>query len=120
MLWVIHRFAEDLRDHAILKGGMALRLLDSPRLTNDVDWVLVPFDSKKAIIPLVDEILANLIGSDVICEVHSKMARYEIRLDGVAIQLEIAVSKSCPSVPMATAALALAQGKPLGFCLLEI
>jgi len=27
-LWVMHRFSEVFEEHAILKGGMALRLLD--------------------------------------------------------------------------------------------
>ena len=32
-LWVMHRFAEVFENHAVLKGGMALRLVDCPRRT---------------------------------------------------------------------------------------
>ena len=41
MLWVMHRFSQVFGEHAIIKGGMALRLLDSPRATNDIDYVAV-------------------------------------------------------------------------------
>jgi hypothetical protein len=37
-LWVMHRFSEVFEKHAVLKGGMALRLLDCPRRTMDIDY----------------------------------------------------------------------------------
>lgn len=43
MVWVMHRFARALGEQAVIKGGMALRLLDSPRSTNDIDYVFVPY-----------------------------------------------------------------------------
>ena len=45
---IMHRFAEAFEDHAIIKGGMALRLLDSPRATTDIDYVFVPYGLLKA------------------------------------------------------------------------
>jgi len=36
MLFLIHLFGENFPQSAILKGGMTLRLLDSPRYTNDL------------------------------------------------------------------------------------
>jgi hypothetical protein len=48
-LWVMHRFAEVFEEHAVLKGGIALRLLDCPRSTTDIDYVFVPFRSKTGI-----------------------------------------------------------------------
>ena len=53
LLWFIHAFGDELEDHAVLKGGMALRLLDSPRHTNDLDYVFVSYGSKRDIVPLV-------------------------------------------------------------------
>jgi len=111
-LWVIHRFAEQLEDHAVLKGGMALRLLDSPRFTNDVDYVFVPYESKKDVVPVVKHILEAIEGASIHTTVHSTMIRSEIRLDAAAIQLEVSVSPSCASVPVATAALAALEGAP--------
>jgi predicted nucleotidyltransferase component of viral defense system len=49
LLWVIGFFGEKFHHHAILKGGMVLRLLDSPRSTNDADFVFVPYASRKDI-----------------------------------------------------------------------
>ena len=48
LAWIIDFFATCFGNSAILKGGMSLRLLHSPRYTNDVDYVFIPFDSKKA------------------------------------------------------------------------
>ena len=46
-LWIMHRFAEVFANHAILKGGMAMRLIDSPRSTTDIDYVFMPYASKR-------------------------------------------------------------------------
>lgn len=41
---------EDFKNHAILKGGMVLKLLGSTRKTLDLDYTFVPFKSKKEIV----------------------------------------------------------------------
>ena len=64
-LWVMHRFAEKFAEHAILRGGMALRLLDSPRMTTDVDYVFVPYPSKKDIRLEVEMILNEVEGAQI-------------------------------------------------------
>lgn len=112
LLWVIHRFADAFEHHAILKGGMALRLLDSPRHTNDVDFVFVPYGSKSDVTAQIERVLGELEEADVKTLVHSKMIRSEIRLDQAAVQVEINVSEHCASIPMATAALAGSVGVP--------
>ncbi len=43
-VWLIHRISDEFEDHAILKGGMELRLLNCPRSTNDLDYIFVPQD----------------------------------------------------------------------------
>jgi hypothetical protein len=112
LLWVMHRFAEELGEHAILKGGMALRLLDSRRETNDLDYVFVPYSSKRKVLPLVERVLAGLADASVRVSVHSTMVRAEVLLDAAAVQIEASVSPACKSVPVATAALAGAVGMP--------
>jgi hypothetical protein len=112
LLWVIHRFAEEFEDRAVLEGGMSLRLLDSPRQTNDLDYVFAPFASKKIVAPAIERVLARLEGAAVRVSMHSTMLRCEVELDGVAIQIEISVSPRCQSVPVATSALAATQGVP--------
>ncbi|MFV1980641.1 MAG: nucleotidyl transferase AbiEii/AbiGii toxin family protein [Rhodothermia bacterium] len=111
-MWLIHRFAEEFEDHAILKGGLVLRLLDSPRLTNDIDFVLVPYSKKREIAPKVRAIIEELADADVDINLHSSMLRATIRIDGVGVQVECAVAPECPSIPMTTAAMAEVNGYP--------
>jgi predicted nucleotidyltransferase component of viral defense system len=109
-LWIMHRFAEVFEDHAILKGGMALRLLDSPRSTTAIDYVFVPYTSKKEVREQIERVLGELENVEV--SIHSKMLRAEIRIDEAAIQLEVNVAPQCAAIPMATGGFARTQGQP--------
>jgi len=111
-LWVLHRFADAFADHAIVKGGIALRLLECPRSTTDIDYVFVPFDSKKDVAPRLEEILREIDDAEVDVQVHSKMIRARLRVDDAAIQVEVAVDRDCPSTALPTGALATSQGQP--------
>ena len=90
-LWVMHRFAEIFENHAVLKGGMALRLVDCPRRTVDIDYVFVPFRSKKEIADRVTEVLHEIDGAVVDVNLHSKILRAGLRVDDAAIQVEVNV-----------------------------
>ena len=48
---IMDLFARKFDKNAILRGGMVLRILGSQRLTNDLDYIFVPYKSKKDIIP---------------------------------------------------------------------
>lgn len=111
-LWVMHRFSEVFEDHAVLKGGMALRLLDSPRHTNDIDYVFVPFTSKNVVRTRIEEVLGEIEGGTVSIEVHSKKIRAEVRVDDAAIQVEANVATECEAIPMATGGFARRLGRP--------
>lgn len=111
-LWVMHRFAEVFEDHAVLKGGMALRLFECPRATTDIDYVLVPFRSKKDVRTRIVEVLEEIEGADVEVAMHSRMLRAGVRVDEAAIQVEVNVEAECPSMPVPTSGFALAQGQP--------
>lgn len=111
-LSVMHAFAARFHRHAILKGGMALRLLDSPRATTDIDYVFVPFDSKLEIADDVENTLRAIEGATVEVRLHSKMLRAIVQVDAARIQVEVTVAPRCHSVPMATGELARAQGQP--------
>jgi len=111
-LWVMHRFAEAFEDHAILKGGIALRLFDCPRSTTDIDYVFVPFRSKKDPRSRIEELLGEIEGAEVAVAAHSKMLRASIRVDSVAIQIEVSVDAECPAMPVPTGGFAIAQGQP--------
>ncbi len=111
-LWVLHRFAEAFEEHAVLKGGIALALHDCPRATNDIDYVFVPFESKKDIVERLREVLSEIEGAQVTVVPDSKMIRAELRVDAAAIQIEANVDLECPSFAMPTSGFALAQGQP--------
>ena len=87
-------------------------MLDSPRMTNDVDYVLVPYSKKREIEPQVRAILEDLEDAAVDISLHSTMLRATIRIDGVGVQIECAVASECRSVPMTTAAVAEINGYP--------
>lgn len=111
-IWVMHRFAEVFEDHAVIKGGMVLRLLDSPRATTDIDYVFVPYASKKEVRPQIEQVLGELDGADVKVGLHSKMLRADVAVDGASIQIEISTAASCVTEPMATGSFAHAAGQP--------
>ena len=100
--WLMHRFAQVFEDHAILKGGMALRLLDSSRSTTDIDYVFVPYKSKKEILPQIRKVLEELPDARINIELHSKMLRAEVAIDSSSVQLEASVGLECSSIPMST------------------
>ncbi len=112
LLWVLHRFAEELGEHAVLKGELALRLFDSERLTNDIDFVFVPYNSKKDVLAAVEPILAELTDATVELNTHSTMVRASVTLDDVTIDIEVSVAPECRSTSVATSALASAVGQP--------
>jgi predicted nucleotidyltransferase component of viral defense system len=111
-LWVMHRFAEAFEDHAIIKGGMALRLFDCPRSTVDIDYVFVPFRSKTEIRARLERVLREIEGAAVSVTAHSKMLRASLRVDAAAIIIEADVDLECPATPVATAVMATAQRQP--------
>ena len=59
---VLDLFALRFDKHAVLRGGMVLRILGCERLTNDLDYVFVPYRSKKDIAGDVLEALRSLAG----------------------------------------------------------
>ncbi len=111
-LWVMNRFAEVFEEHAIIKGGMALRLFDCPRSTTDIDYLFVPYRSKKDILGRVEEVLSEIEGAEIRVDVHSKMIRAAVRLGEAAIQVEATVATDCESSPVSTGGFATSLGQP--------
>lgn len=112
LIWLIGHFGETFHHHAILKGGMVLRLLDSPRSTNDVDFVFVPYASRKEIRDQVRESLDGIEGIVWSDRVDSRAWRILVKHGGQNAQVEITVSESCASFPISTGPLARAHGLP--------
>jgi hypothetical protein len=111
-VWVLHRFAEVFEEHAIVKGGIALRLLECPRSTNDIDYVFVPFRSKNDVVDRLRALLQEIDGAVVEVAVHSKMIRARLQVDAATIQIEANVDTRCPSLAVPTGPFATSQGQP--------
>ncbi|PIR25798.1 MAG: hypothetical protein COX62_04675 [Deltaproteobacteria bacterium CG_4_10_14_0_2_um_filter_43_8] len=105
MVWIINRMAELYPKNAILKGGMVLRLLDCPRYTNDLDYVFVPFSSKKEVYPLIKKLLQELPGAKIEAAFHSTSLRVSIQYQQYQTQIEVNVSKACKTEPISTSSL---------------
>ncbi len=109
-VWIITHLCDKLGDHAILKGGMVLRLLDCPRYTNDLDYVFIPYKSKKDILPLILETLKSLKGTTVQHRVHSTNAQFDVNLKNdfgtFKTQIEANVAEDCASQVISTQDLA--------------
>lgn len=105
-VWLMHRISEEFEEHAILKGGMALRLLNCPRSTNDLDYIFVPYSSKKEIEKGMDRILEEIPGADIKKSMNSKAIRALINVANVSLQIEAGVSADCKAIAMSTNALA--------------
>ncbi|MFH1654957.1 MAG: nucleotidyl transferase AbiEii/AbiGii toxin family protein [Pseudomonadota bacterium] len=105
-VWLMHRISEEFGDHAILKGGIELRLLNCPRSTNDIDYIFVPYSSKKEITEGLDKILKEIPNAEIFQTMNSKAVRIKIHVEGVSIQIEASVSKECKAIAMSTNVLA--------------
>lgn len=110
LAWLIGRFAQEFRHEAILKGGMVLRLLESTRSTNDVDFVFVPRDEPIDCLPEVKALLDGIEGLKWKRRMAPKSLRLQIWFGGQMAQVEISTAKECRSFPLSTGALAHAHG----------
>jgi predicted nucleotidyltransferase component of viral defense system len=111
MLEILHLFADRFEEHAVLKGGLELRLVDCPRYTNDLDYVFVPYHSKRDIHKSVVSALEGLAGAVVESSAHSTCLRCLVKKDNAQVQVELNVAMDCPSEPLSTASLARAHNK---------
>ena len=112
LAWIVEFFSTSFGNSAILKGGMALRLMHSPRYTNDVDYIFVPFDSKRDVKDIVEKALSQVNGLRYESSMNSKALRILLTYGGQSAQIEINVEKGCPSIPMSSALLSASHGRP--------
>ncbi len=112
MLWIMTALADTMGSHAILKGGMVLRLLDCPRHTNDLDYICVPYDSKKDIVPLIARALQSLDGVEWSHTLHSTSVRFLVSYQKFSTQIEANVADACPTEPLSTSTLARVAQQP--------
>ena len=99
---LIHKISDVFQDHAVLKGGMALRLLESPRMTNDLDYTFIPYSSKKEIMPKLKRTIEEIPGIRTEISLHSNALRINIYFGDIAVQVEANVAKECKAQPIST------------------
>ena len=111
MVWIMNRLSEAFGPRAILRGGMILRLLDCPRHTNDLDYVLVPYRSKKEIVDRMLVVLSALEGANVSYSMHSRCVRFLVDCGGIKTQVEAHVAMECKTEELSTTRLANAHNQ---------
>ena len=89
---VLDLFAREFDKKAVLRGGMVLRILGSQRLTNDLDYVFVPYKSKKDIVYEIIECLKSIEGADIDYSLNSKCLRIVLSADQATIQIEAKIA----------------------------
>jgi predicted nucleotidyltransferase component of viral defense system len=112
LAWVINFFADEFGSSAVISGGMALRLLNSPRYTNDIDYVFVPFKSKNEIKPLLEKKLSGVKGLEFGTSLNSKVMVVNIDYLTQSCQIEISAKNECESLAMSSSAVAAPYGMP--------
>ena len=99
---VLDLFAQKFDRKAVLRGGMVLRVLGSPRLTNDLDYVFVPYKSKKEIVGEILACLRTIDGADLEYSLNSKCLRVVLTVDRTSIQIETKVAMDVKTTTTST------------------
>ncbi len=97
---------------AVLRGGMVLRVLGCERLTNDVDYLFVPYASKKDVVEEVLAALANIETASIRHSMNSKCLRIVLTRDQVSVQIEIKTAADVPTQLVSNREMARQYGLP--------
>jgi len=110
MVKILHHLAARFKEHVILKGGMELALCSSGRSTNGLDFVFIPYKSKKNIAGEINEDLKKLPGGlyKISFSHNSRHTKFEVSDGGVSVEVEISVALQMDSVAVNTGV----QAKP--------
>ena len=112
MVRVMNLFAEHFDKHAVLRGGMVLCVLGCDRLTNDLDYIFIPYTSKRDIVAAVIKTLSAIKGANIEHSLNSKCLRVILTVDGVSVQIESKVAVHVPTQILSTKELAGKYGLP--------
>jgi predicted nucleotidyltransferase component of viral defense system len=109
---VMDVIAERFDQHAVLRGGMVLRVLGCERMTNAVDYVFVPFASKKDVVDDLLTALHDVEGAAVTHTLNSKCLRIVLTRKEVAVQIEVKTALDIPRSVVSNRELARLYGWP--------
>jgi predicted nucleotidyltransferase component of viral defense system len=99
---VLDLFAQKFDKKAVLRGGMVMRVLGSPRLTNDLDYVFVPYKSKRDIVDEVVTCLRSIEGATLDYSLNSKCLRVALTVERTTIQIEAKVAMDVETATLST------------------
>lgn len=99
---VLDLFAQKFDRKAVLRGGMVLRVLGSPRLTNDLDYIFVPYKSKKDIVAEIIACLESIDGAKINHSLNSQCLRVVLSVDQTTIQIEAKVAMDVETSTVST------------------
>lgn len=99
---VLDLFAQTFDKRAVLRGGMVLRVLGSPRLTNDLDYIFVPYKSRKDIVDEILTCLRSIQGAKLNVSMNSKCLRVVLSVDQATIQIEAKVAMEVETTTTST------------------
>ena len=103
MAEILDLFAQRFDKHAVLRGGMVLRILGCERLTNDLDYVFVPYASKKDIVDEALTALKSLDGVELRHTLNSKCLRIVVKRGNVSVQVEAKTAMQVVTDTLSTA-----------------
>jgi len=109
---VLDLFAQQFPRRAVLRGGMVLRVLGSPRFTNDLDYLFFPYRSKKDIVEEVVSCLKRIEGASVSHSLNSKCLRAVVTVGDTTVQVEAKVAMSARTTMASTRLVARAFSLP--------
>jgi predicted nucleotidyltransferase component of viral defense system len=107
---LLNHLAEKLKDRMILKGGMLLRLLESPRPTQDLDFVFVSKESRKVLVKEIVAAIEEIEGMQVTRQdLNSRGIFIDVREEAgknkATLEIDVAPAPHLPPEPISTARL---------------
>lgn len=111
LIKIIHFLSEKFKERIVLEGGMLLRLFNSPRSTQDVDYYLLSDKSKKLLVKDIEKVLSQFAEA-TISKVTVNSRGIVVDMDGVEegvgtvmIEINVVSSLHMPSDHVSTVAL---------------
>lgn len=108
---LIEIVGETFPENALLKGGMSLRLMGCPRYTNDLDYVFIPFDSKREVAETILSKLKSFNDFSIESTVNSKCIQIQVKQKSLFVQMEVSVAEKCAAEIQSTGILSAKYGR---------
>lgn len=111
LIKIIHLLSEKFKERIVLEGGMLLRLFNSPRSTQDIDYYFLSDKSKKLLVKDIEKVLSQFNEATILkVTVNSRgifvdMEGVEEGVGTVMVEINVVPSLHMPSDHVSTVAL---------------